>query len=333
MALNIKKGKIERPQKVVIYGPEGIGKSTLASRFPAPLYFDIEGGTAQLDVPRIDDITSWEQLMALLKEAATAPDYKTIVLDTADWAEKQCSEAVCAKAKKTNIEDFGYGKGYTYLQEEFAKLLSYADQCIAKGKNVVILAHAKMRKFEQPDEMGAYDRWEMKLTKQVAPMIKEWADMVLFLNYQTYLVEDDKTKSKKAKGGKRVIYTTHNPCWDAKNRHGLPEELPLEWAGPLAAIFTTQLPANLQQGQEVLGGTVETTTGQEVKKLSSAEVVKQLASDNNISEVSVMMVLHGAEMCSKETVEIDQVPCDVLEVVIKNWEAFKDQAMVYEQPF
>ena len=94
----------------------------------------------------------------------------------------------------------------------------------------MVTAHAKMRKIELPDEMGAFDHYEMKLSKQVAPMIKEWADIVLFANYKTYVVEDDKTKSKKAQGGKRVMYTTHNPCWDAKNRYGLTDCLPFDYA-------------------------------------------------------------------------------------------------------
>ena len=92
-----------------------------------------------------------------------------------------------------------------------------------------------MRKFEQPDEQGAYDRWEMKLSKQVAPLLKEWCDMLLFLNYKTYVVTSE-TNSKKAQGGKRVMYTSHHPCWDAKNRHGLPAEMEMDFAG-IAHLF------------------------------------------------------------------------------------------------
>lgn len=100
----------------------------------------------------------------------------------------------------------------------------------------MVIAHAQMRKFEQPDEMGAYDRWELKLQKKVAPLLKEWADMVLFLNYKTKLIRSDKTNSVKARGGERVIYASHNPCWDAKNRHGLPDEFALSYE-PLKPIF------------------------------------------------------------------------------------------------
>lgn len=234
--MRITSGKVIRPQKVVIYGAEGIGKSTLAAQFPNPLFIDTEGGTAQLDVRRIEKPGSFDELISVVNEVAADPNIcKTLILDTADWAEQMCIAGVCAKYKKAGIEDFGYGKGYTYLSEEYSRLLNAFDSVIAAGIHVVITAHAKMRKFEQPDEMGAYDRWEMKLSKQVAPLLKEWCDLLLFCNYKTFVVTAQ-NETKKVQGGKRVMYTSHHPCWDAKNRHGLPEEIELDY-GNIAHIF------------------------------------------------------------------------------------------------
>lgn len=230
--LNITSGKIPRPQKIVVYGPEGIGKTTFAAAFPDPVFIDTEGSTYHMDVRRVGKPTSWTGLLTTAKQFAASPGIcGTLVIDTADWAEQLCANELFSKYQKKGIEDFGYGKGYVYLQEEFGKLLNALEDVINAGMNVVVTAHAKMRKFEQPDEMGAYDRWEMKLTRQVAPMVKEWADMVLFANYKTYVVAaDDKGQKHKVQGGKRVLYTSHHPCWDAKNRHSLPEEIPLEYA-------------------------------------------------------------------------------------------------------
>lgn len=237
--LNITKGKIDRAQKVVIYGPEGIGKSSLGAKFPDPVIIDTEGGTAHMDVRRIDKPQSWEELLSIIKEVAATPGIcKTLVIDTADWAEQLVTAYLCAKYKQNSIESFGYGKGYTYLAEEFARLLSACDLVIAAGIHVVITAHAKMRKFEQPDEMGAYDRWEMKLSKQVAPLLKEWCDHLFFCNYQTFVVTSD-NDTKKAQGGKRVIYTSHHPAWDAKSRVSLPEIVDLNYKN-IAHIFETK---------------------------------------------------------------------------------------------
>lgn len=238
--MEITRGVIQTAQKVVIYGPEGIGKTTFAAQFPEPLFIDTEGSTKHLDVARLPKPTSWAMLLEEVKDVAAHPDVcKTLVLDTADWSEQFATDAVCDRAKKNGIEDFGYGKGYVYLAEEFGNLLAAFDDVIAAGVNVVLTAHAKMRKFEQPDEMGAYDRWEMKLSKNVAPLVKEWADMVLFANYKVLAVKLDDGKTK-AQGGKRVMYATHHPCWDAKNRHGLPDEMPLDYAQIAAAIGTTE---------------------------------------------------------------------------------------------
>lgn len=240
--MKITYGRIRSAQKVVIYGPEGIGKSTFASRFPDPLYIDTEGSTKLLDVARLPSPQSWQDILGEINYVINNPDScKTLVIDTADWAEQLAVRAICTRAKKRGIEDFGYGKGYTYVAEEFQEMLRQLDKLIELRINVVITAHAKMRKFEQPDEMGAYDRWELKLSKQSAPLLKEWADMVLFANYKTFTVRIE-DKKVKAQGGTRTMYTSHHPCWDAKNRHGLSDEVPFTYESIREAIEGNDTP-------------------------------------------------------------------------------------------
>ncbi len=240
--MNITTGKIKSAKKAVIYGPEGIGKSTMASKFPDPIFIDTEGSTKELDVKRFDKPSSWEMLKSQIEYVKNNPNIcKTLVIDTVDWAEQLCIEAICSKADKKSIEAFGYGNGYVYEKEEFARFLVLLDSVIDKGIHVLLTAHAHLKKFEQPDEVGSYDRWELKLGKktgsQISPLVKEWADMVLFANYKTIAVSvDDKGKKFKAQGGKRVMYTNHHPCWDAKNRNGLPDELPFDY-GAISHLF------------------------------------------------------------------------------------------------
>ena len=242
--MKITKGKRARAQKVVIYGTEGIGKSSLASQFPEPLFIDTEGSTDNMDVARLDKPTSWIMLnnqIAFIKANPTV--CKTLVIDTIDWAESLCVDNLCAMHGKKGIEDFRYGNGYVYAKEEMGRFLNKLQDLIEIGINVVLTAHAQIRKFELPDEMGSYDKYELKLGKktssQTAPLVKEWADLLLFCNYKTYLISQEKSTKKKAQGNQRVMYTEHNPAWDAKNRHGLPSELPLDY-NSIAHIFKTE---------------------------------------------------------------------------------------------
>lgn len=241
MALQISRGIVPSAQKVVIYGVEGIGKSTLASKFPDPLFIDTEGSTKHMDVARLAAPKSWSELLSMIGSVKAEKPCKTLVIDTIDWAERLAAAQVVAEAnnpKVKSIEDFGYGAGYTKLVEEFSRLLDRLADVADSGINVVLVAHADIRKFEQPDEAASYDRWELKLTKsgqkKVAPIVKEWADAVLFMNFKTIVesVSSGMGASKgKARGGqKRVMYATHHACWDAKNRWGLDGELEVDWS-------------------------------------------------------------------------------------------------------
>lgn len=243
-AYEITSGAQGGAMKVVVYGPEGIGKSSFAAQFPDPLFIDTEGSTRRMNVRRMPKPTSWEMIKGEVQEAASLRLCKTIVIDTIDWAEQLCISSICAAHGKSGIEDFGYGKGYVYECEGFAKFLNLLQDVVDSGINVVLTAHAKIVKFEQPDEMGSYDRWEMKLGQKtgslISPKVKEWADMVLFANYKTYAVAVDKDGKKfKAQGGERVMYTSHHPCWDAKNRDGLAPELPFDYS-QIAHLFAVQ---------------------------------------------------------------------------------------------
>ena len=237
--MNITRGKKQTAIKLVVYGPEGVGKTTFASQAPGVVFIDTEGGTAHIDVARTDPPASWAELIEQVKWFGEHPDkVGTVCIDTLDWAEKLAIRDVCEAKKITSIEEIAYGKGYVLVRDRFIQLLEELDKLRARGINIILTAHAQIKKFEQPDEMGSYDRFTLKLNeKNVSPLIKEWSDILLFANFKTDVVTAGDGKTKKARGGqKRVMYTQHSACWDAKNRFGLDDPLPFDFA-QVAELF------------------------------------------------------------------------------------------------
>jgi hypothetical protein len=237
--MKIVKGKQQRPQRVVIYGVESVGKTTFASKFPSPLFLDIEGGSNHLNVDRVA-VSTWKELGQCITEAA-ATDYETVVIDSADWAERLAVEDLLATNKKQSVEDFGFGKGWVMAAEKVSRFLTALDALIDAGKHVVVLAHSKVQRTEPPDILAAYDRYELKLSKQSSPLVKEWADELWFFRFKTKAVSQEGGKAKGVGGKERVIYTTHSAAYDAKTRSGLAEELPMEWES-VAHVFGKPAP-------------------------------------------------------------------------------------------
>ncbi|WP_296012668.1 ATP-binding protein [uncultured Adlercreutzia sp.] len=352
MALNITRGKQPKAQKIVVYGVEGIGKTTLASQFPDPLFIDTEGGTSHMDVARAEPPKTWAALLQAVDEVRATRPCSTLVVDTADWAERLCAAHVCQREGKASIEDFGYGKGYVKMAEEFGRLLDKLTELTDAGICVLLLAHSEVRKFEEPNEAGAYDRWELKLSKsgqkKIAPLVKEWADAVLFLNYKQIVenvAKDGQAPKLKARGGKRVIYATHHACWDAKNRWGMPDESPLAFesirpylpevapapvapaAPPAPQPAAPAQPAVAGPGQTVTfgqGGPTVAPTAEPAAPALPAKwsKVAQLCAADGIdpSEIAAASVMLGNFTADTP---MENYPEDYLGFVASSWGAFK----------
>lgn len=236
--MKIVKGRQKRPTKTVLYGVESIGKTTLASQWPRPLFLDVEDGTANFDVERVR-CKDWESLKAAVTELAVDnPDgYQTVVIDSIDWAESLCGKWQCKKDGKSSLEDYSYGKGIVILAEHMARFVENLDNLHAAGLHVVLIGHSDVKRFSPPDQTDGYDRYELRLQKRVVSLFKEWCDALLFCNFRTRVVEGTDGRKKAIGGKERIIHAERSASWDAKNRFGLDEQLPMT-IDALAPLFT-----------------------------------------------------------------------------------------------
>jgi hypothetical protein len=227
-------GKLEKPVRVVIFGGDGIGKSTFAAHAPSPIFVGAEDGTAQLDVARMPDVSSWRDVLDALHELDSEHGYQSVIVDSADWLEPMIWDAICAAESKRSIEDFGYGKGYSKALDEWRRLTRALDRLRDRRRmNAIIIAHAHIRTFKNP-QGDDFDRWELKLHQKAGGLLKEWCDAVLFANYET-LTHKSGDRVKGISTGARLLYTERTAAWDAKNRYDLPPEIPLDWDAFFAA--------------------------------------------------------------------------------------------------
>lgn len=236
----IKKGPTTRPPKIMLIGVEGVGKSTAGANMPSPVFMCSESGLVGPQFADVPNFTpkSWKEALEFIDVLATDPgDFKTLVVDTLDWLEPMLYAKVVADAKKPdikNIEDFGYGKGYVLAQNEARQLIARLDKVNAAGMNVLLLSHSQLKTVKNPTGED-YDHFESKINAKVGGIFKEWADAVLFARFEVFTRKDG-LKAKAYGGDTRVVETTHSAAWDAKNRFGLPEQMPLDMGSILEAI-------------------------------------------------------------------------------------------------
>ena len=235
--MEIVTGKKSQAVKGIIYGVEGIGKTTMAARWPKPLFLDVENGSWQLDVARVVPGTYAEFKDCIRQIAEDPQGFQTLVIDSADWLETMMIKHICMEAGINSIEKYekGYGKGWTKLAEDWATLLDHLDRIrLKKRLNILFISHARIKRYEPADDSG-HDRYTLTMAEKSADVLKKWSDLTLFVKYDTFTVEED-GKVKVKGGDKRVMYSKFHPCWDAKNRYGLPDKMPFEFE-QIAGIF------------------------------------------------------------------------------------------------
>lgn len=258
-------GRLKQPLRTILYGPEGIGKSSFGAAAPKPIFLGAEDGTSELDIQRFPVPDNFfevrEAINTLTREKH---DFATLVVDTLDWLEPLIWEHICARDKESNIESYGYGKGYSAALDEWRVLIRDLESLRReRSMGILFLAHSKIRSFKNPQGED-FDRYELKLHDKAAGLLKEWSDIVLFANYETFAKKDEKTKRVRGiDTGARLVFTERRAAYDAKNRYGLPESLPLSYPDFAAAVQagrpvdTAQIRAAIERKAKQLGGDVE----------------------------------------------------------------------------
>jgi hypothetical protein len=234
-------GKQLKPRRVLLYGVHGIGKSTFGALAPQPIFIQTEDGLGTLEAPRFPLATSFADVMGAIMELYSQPhEFQTVVIDSLDWLETLVWAEVIRRKPRTDkgreiesIEDYGFAKGYTYALDVWKELLEGLNALRnERGMMVILIAHAKVERFENP-ETDAYDRYSPRLNKHASAVIQEWCDEVLFATYRVHTKQTeeafDQTRTRGIGTGDRILRTTERPAHLAKNRLNLPEELPLEY--------------------------------------------------------------------------------------------------------
>jgi len=216
------------PQRILIYGVQGLGKTTFGCSFQSPILLRTEDGAGALDVPTFPTLaTSYKDICDAIQALHGEHPFKTLVLDSLDWLEPLVLRKTCEELGIQRIEDAGYGKGYVAADDNWRYIMGGLDSLRnGRGMSVVVVAHSEVKTHMPPDG-EAYDRYQIRIHKRAFALWQEWSDMVLFCNYDRRIVGDPKKGEKRrAEGeGDRVIFTEERPYYLAKNRWGLPAKI------------------------------------------------------------------------------------------------------------
>lgn len=235
---SIKKNTSIAAPRVLIYGVEGIGKSTFAAGAPSPVFIQTEDGLGSLSVDHFPIATKVSDVLDAIGSLFDGDhEFKSVVIDSLDWLETLIWRDIEAKY---DAKDLAYGKGAMIAADKWREIL---DGLTAlrneRGMAVCLIAHTEIKRFDSP-ETEPYDRYQPKLQARSSALVREWCDAVLFANYKTLIKKDDvgfnKTVSRGITTGERLLFTSERPAYMAKNRYGLPESIPLSWEAFESAI-------------------------------------------------------------------------------------------------
>lgn len=260
---SVKRGQLRSALRYLFYGPEGVGKSSLIADIDGLLLADIEGGSDNIDVPRYmfrDEEgghvpRSFAEVLAMVEDLDANPGhgFSALGFDTADALESLVHRHVCEQHGKASIEEFGFGKGYQVALDEMRQFLALLDRLRAKGMQIVMVGHSIVKTFKNP-EGEDFDRYQLRVHDKTGGLIKEWCDVVGFINFDggAAKLKGDMSQAKRARGwstGKRIVHLAREAAWDAKSRLSMPAEIELDVAHPWAPFAAAQSGARDTTGE------------------------------------------------------------------------------------
>ncbi|MBX3018014.1 MAG: ATP-binding protein [Bdellovibrionaceae bacterium] len=226
-------GTLPKAQVYTIYGPNGVGKTTLASRFPNPVMFDLEDGSQSVghkDFLRIakKEIPGLDEYMLALNDIWKDPaDRKTLITDSVEALESLIHKSLCKEQGVESIEDIPYGRGNVYAREKMEAIMRlYHRIRDDRGLTVILVGHSIVKSFTDPKANQTYDRYIMRANDKFASIIRDLSDGVFFVNHKVITEKgQNPAKAKAFSTGDRVIHTVWSHAYDAKSRYALPAEI------------------------------------------------------------------------------------------------------------